>query len=686
MTGPGGQVWEVVGGGDKGGIVVREGKDVTSSLQAERLSTGALIKEVKLEDGRLQYQRLSGTGPGEGWVSLKLQDGRELVQRSSKPAPNGKPAPGGQRGPGQTWQVVGGEGKGGILVRTGKDTASPAEAERLSTGALVRELELDGVRLHFERQTGTGPRSGWVSINLDDGKVLLTKQAGKAAAAPGAPGRPVLVGEAPLPEALEGAAKAILRERPAAAIPKELARTLRSYAAEELQDFSSNQPGAHFGEQFPHSPEQLQMLGPEWYTASFHRAGTLPLDNKVARVVSQRDFIGGGAALKAIVTLEYEQPSEDLHTELFVKMPLPLGHKNRDLNIRLAQEGKEVFFLRFFSACMPFRSPKYYFGEISMATTNWLIITEKVDFADNSRRGETFGPGQVEPIVRKGLDFCLPNPLEKYVAMYRRAAMLTAWFHNGKLGVQLPDYYDPPSKYGFMIGFPVPAKAFDDFWPKIEEFVLERAPQLFPSDVANPAYLAQLRGECMEVGPGLGKVNKYVTTGDDLWGFMHQNLHIDNAFFFRDAEGRQDCGLFDWGGLGPGFLLNQFVSGGGALSLAGADMRVPYSDALVRCYFDTLTEFGGPQLDPTDMSVRVALMDMAYVVGTMRLIETGRPGDVYEYLPKEGYANVSGPEDTVFTADTIEALMLRSTVNMLVEGIKTWKGRDYAGIFSRWRG
>mmetsp|Transcript_115047 Transcript_115047/g.245747 ORF Transcript_115047/g.245747 Transcript_115047/m.245747 type:complete len:324 (+) Transcript_115047:63-1034(+) len=71
------------------------------------------------------------------------------------------------------WRVVGGADKGGILVRTGKDLASPAAPSRLSTGALVKELELEGDRLLYERATGEGPDSGWVSIRLKDKDLLV---------------------------------------------------------------------------------------------------------------------------------------------------------------------------------------------------------------------------------------------------------------------------------------------------------------------------------------------------------------------------------------------------------------------------------------------------------------------------------------------------------------------------------
>jgi len=79
-------MWEVVGGADKGGILVRRGQDITSDKYPQRLSTGALLEEVKLAGDRLGYKLLTGTGPREGWVSISLP-GKELVVRTSKRPP-----------------------------------------------------------------------------------------------------------------------------------------------------------------------------------------------------------------------------------------------------------------------------------------------------------------------------------------------------------------------------------------------------------------------------------------------------------------------------------------------------------------------------------------------------------------------------------------------------------------------
>eukprot|EP00434_Breviolum_minutum_P008178 symbB.v1.2.007211.t1/scaffold439.1/size205343/14 len=73
----------------------------------------------------------------------------------------------------RTWKVVGGGDKGGVLVRQGKSLTSEQVSERLSTGAVVKELKLEGDRLHFELETGSGPQNGWVSTKLKD-KELLT--------------------------------------------------------------------------------------------------------------------------------------------------------------------------------------------------------------------------------------------------------------------------------------------------------------------------------------------------------------------------------------------------------------------------------------------------------------------------------------------------------------------------------
>mmetsp|Transcript_55730 Transcript_55730/g.178823 ORF Transcript_55730/g.178823 Transcript_55730/m.178823 type:complete len:208 (+) Transcript_55730:61-684(+) len=80
------RVWLVVGGGDRGGIIVRQGRELGSPQEQSRLSTGALVSEEERAGERLRFQRLSGDGPNEGWVTVKLEGRALLVLHAERPA------------------------------------------------------------------------------------------------------------------------------------------------------------------------------------------------------------------------------------------------------------------------------------------------------------------------------------------------------------------------------------------------------------------------------------------------------------------------------------------------------------------------------------------------------------------------------------------------------------------------
>eukprot|EP00434_Breviolum_minutum_P009358 symbB.v1.2.008246.t2/scaffold515.1/size193321/8 len=77
-------VWEVVGGVEHGGIIVRSGSELTSEILESRLSTGSVIKELTTHDGRIEYELVQGSGPAKGWVTPTLR-GKELLIRKDVP-------------------------------------------------------------------------------------------------------------------------------------------------------------------------------------------------------------------------------------------------------------------------------------------------------------------------------------------------------------------------------------------------------------------------------------------------------------------------------------------------------------------------------------------------------------------------------------------------------------------------
>jgi len=78
-------LWEVIGGGDAGGIVVRTGKDTKSAATTDRLGKGSVVEQIALEGERLNYKLVKGSGPETGWVSLKIKAANLLVPKAAEP-------------------------------------------------------------------------------------------------------------------------------------------------------------------------------------------------------------------------------------------------------------------------------------------------------------------------------------------------------------------------------------------------------------------------------------------------------------------------------------------------------------------------------------------------------------------------------------------------------------------------
>jgi len=96
-------MWQVVGGAERGGVLVYQtaagagptrGRSAASELamarlSLDRLSSGALIRELALVGKRLKYELVEGSGPKEGWVSARMHDKDLVVRRGgADPSPS----------------------------------------------------------------------------------------------------------------------------------------------------------------------------------------------------------------------------------------------------------------------------------------------------------------------------------------------------------------------------------------------------------------------------------------------------------------------------------------------------------------------------------------------------------------------------------------------------------------------
>merc|ERR1719361_1856423 len=123
----------------------------------------------------------------------------------------------------------------------------------------------------------------------------------------------------------------------------------------------------------------------------------------------------------------------------------------------------------------------------------------------------------------------------------------------------------------------------------------------------------------------------------DYVAFTHQNLNVDNAFFWRDDAGQLDAGIFDWGNIkamGLGHMFYWWVY------TAEWEMLVEHARSLSEYFVSAYHEHGGPLLDKDaywTMYILTALEHQCSVIPAVPFI--------YKMCPKAQFASITDRKD-----------------------------------------
>eukprot|EP00930_Biecheleria_cincta_P055349 TRINITY_DN41675_c0_g1_i1.p1 TRINITY_DN41675_c0_g1~~TRINITY_DN41675_c0_g1_i1.p1 ORF type:complete len:570 (+),score=136.51 TRINITY_DN41675_c0_g1_i1:89-1798(+) len=496
----------------------------------------------------------------------------------------------------QMWEVVGGKTGGGIMVRTGRDLKSAEAPERLSTGAKIKELALEGERLNYELVTGTGPAEGWISLKLKDKELVV----------------PVDTPEGPprkLPEW------------------KKVAPAQFEYG-EMRERAGKNLPGDYHGMTFPHSEAQLMdpQWGVKWLTKAFIKTGAMTPDNEVTEMSMQNvtGDVSGGAGLKYLLKVKYKKDKPYLHTDLFVKLPHePKGSDRYFVSVMWGHDRPETIFNIWLNTFVPFKVPKMYFCDINKDSTNFILITEQIKFAKLGEKTE-FGPGDIEPAYNKYSDFEMRDggPMY-YLAACKNLGKMAAYHKTGRLHPDVEAMFpmpDPvPSMPKDLPGTDATAKKqaqgqFDLF----HRFMSETAVNAFPKEITSKAWLDELKSQidimrdfgaeihCFSSGCGMPTPNDYIV-------LTHNNLQVDNCIYHHDDANELQVGMLDWGVLACGPFISSIMMG--CVSGAQVDVFIEYYERFVQAAVDSYHEHGGPKLDMERMKIASELQVCGWVCG-----------------------------------------------------------------------
>lgn len=535
------------------------------------------------------------------------------------------------------WKIVGGKESGGVLVREGRSLKSAALPNRLATGSVIEELSLAEDRLKFKKASGEGPDSGWISVAIS-GKVLAEKL----------PDRDGKFEENGVDKSTaDDVASARIRARCKAERSRKISPWTPVSMDQFAEKWNEELPGMRYDLKFPHTPDLLtsNKYGANWLTKAFHAAGTLKHDNKVSKIIGTRPLTGGGSCLKALVEIEYSKPDPDLHTKLFMKYPYNHADKAQRsdrMNSSVILQGMELAEVdahRLLESELPFPMPRYYFGDVSNESTNFILLTELINFGDKNKSLDQYKPFEVEPAYDKFLDFKQfgPHPAyEYYKLMTESNAKMAAWYKTGRLGDQawLGNFFGDGSKA-------VPQGLGEtEFKRKLEsgeDFILNVARHMFPKDLVTEDNVKEWKRVLNIANTYKPEVYYCAGVDDDYCAIMHGNMNADNTWFWRDEEGKLQIGALDWGGLGkvafgPKLWWSYYAS--------EIEMLDEHLQDLLSSFAETYSQEGGPTLDMQQLRRDMMLAALDQAVGILGALPM-----IYRVIPKKQWPTVADRHD-----------------------------------------
>ena len=407
-------------------------------------------------------------------------------------------------------------------------------------------------------------------------------------------------------------------------------------------------PGEFWGLIFPHTPEQLREMGPEWLTRAMHTTGTLPLDNAVERFVSfdvkaedvtathneATDSDWGGAGLKVLLKVEYKKTCG--MTEMFIKMPHAFTGKNERYKNSVTASGdwQEIMFYNLLGGRLPMRTPRCYFADMSRRTTNFILIIESIPYG---RSGTFAAPAKYR-------DWELPCAEDFYFAHAKSMAQFFGWYKRTcSVTTQVERSFMDEATAGFRqyvfaqtsslsLGERdqwflratqteewAPIIASSSFGPKVAEgfldlckdLVLTRASHVFPKELTEKAFTTRVFREATEMSKYLAEMTFYCSKDPEYFSLIHPNAQIDNAWYWRE-DGEVRAGILDWGGCSTGFIPTCM---GNAWMGAESELMDAHEAGLVRCLCDEYERVTGVNLDVEDVHLQVKLSQAVVFYG-----------------------------------------------------------------------
>jgi hypothetical protein len=365
--------------------------------------------------------------------------------------------------------------------------------------------------------------------------------------------------------------------------------------------------GDHTGLSFPADPAAFRDGGVTFLTNAFQ--------TPVGHITRCEDVSGGSTGRKMLLDVEYAEPQEGLHTELFVKFSRDFDNPARDHG-RTQMESEVRFAALSRSPGFPIAVPHAQFADYHRDSGKGILVSQRIHFGANG----------IERHYGKCLDYEMPRQDEHYRALFTALARLAGAHRSGQLPERLTDEF-PVDLQSAAVGEP-PALTPDKLRLRLDRLAefAEARPGLLPDNARSPEFLGRLADEAPRVLERENEVWHYLAEARDYIALSHWNANVDNAWFWTDGDGELRCGLMDWGCVSR---LNVAMAVWGSMSGAETDMWDKHFDEFTELFCTEVHTCGGPLLDPSELErqvlLYVTLMGITWLLDVPALIRAKAP-------------------------------------------------------------
>jgi hypothetical protein len=255
--------------------------------------------------------------------------------------------------------------------------------------------------------------------------------------------------------------------------------------------------------------------------------------------------------------------------------------------------------------------PATQFADYHRESGTGLLISERIAFGRNG----------IERQYPKCLDYEMPDQLGHYRALVTALGRLAGTLRSDRLPGDLVNRF-PVDLQAATVGErrAMSPERLHRRLDRLADFV-KAQPRLFTADIRSSRFLARLATESVDLLRREPAIWRHLAGAGDYIALCHWNANVDNAWFWRDADGTLQCGLMDWGCVSQ---MNLGMALWGAMSGAENDMWDTHLDDLLELFVAEFQRYGGPHLEPDRLRrhtlLYAAVMGVAWLLDVPALL------------------------------------------------------------------